>query len=154
MLSVRSIRDRVVAHLAGTLGVDVPAWNLSRHSFEAMERGATRDSADVAHLSYAVATPTTVWQMARQRDAIPHHAGTRLHVRWLYRLRVEDHDGDYSAALDAEALLLKAVLATPSDPQLRVQLDDGMTRRVLEAEAGAYLLGEIHFTVYHQVALS
>lgn len=154
MLSVRAIRTRVVAHLAESLGVAVPAWNLSRHSFEAMDRAATKDGADVAHMSYAVSTPSTLWAVGRQRREAPQHTHTKLHVRWLYRLRVEDHDGDYAEALDAEALLLKAVLATPSNPQLHVQLDDSVTRRVLPAETGPFLLGEIHFVVHHGTALS
>lgn len=151
LLSVREIRTRVLDHLAGTLGVGAPAWNLSRHSFEALERAGTLDSADVAHMSYAVHTPRTVWMAGRQRGAAPSQVGTDLHVRWLYRLRVEDYDGDYADALDAEARLLETVLATPTDPQLQVQIPegDGASRRTLSSETGPFLLGEIHFRVYH-----
>jgi hypothetical protein len=151
MLSARSLRTRVVENLANTLGVGPSAWCLSRHAFEAMDRAATMDAADVAHQSYAVHLPRTVWMRGRQRGGQLSHVATDLHVRWLYRLRVEDHDGDYADALDAEARLLETVMRTPSDPELHVDIPegDGASRRVLPAPTGPYLLGELHFRVMH-----
>lgn len=157
VLSVKAIRGRVLDHLAATLGPDAGApggaWSPSRHSFEGMTREAVRDAADVAHQSYAVATPSTMWAVGRQGRGRPQHTATKVHVRYLYRLRVEDYDGDYADALDAEIRLLHAVLSTPSDPQLAVQLDDGVSRRTLDAGTGPYLLGELHFVVHHPTAL-
>lgn len=154
MLTVRAIRDRVVAHLGTALGSAASPWHLSRRAYDEMDRGAARDPIDVAHQSYAVATPRTIIQAGRQRRDLPQHVGTQVHVRWLYRLRPEDHDGDYADALDAEAVLLRAVLATPPDPQLLVQLDEGPSRRTLAPDTGGYVLGEMHFVVYHGLALN
>lgn len=149
-LTIRQIRATVVDALGDALGALTPPWHLSRHGFRGMERAA-RDGADIAHLSYAVATPSTVLHAGRQRRDVPVHTGTALHVRWLYFLRPEDLDESYADALDAEALLLRAVLAVHDG--LQVQVTDGATRREIDV-GGTWVLGEIRFVVHHPHGLA
>lgn len=149
MLNPSDIHRRVQAAIAGALD----GWYPSRHSYEDLP--SVPDGAEVSHQSYAVALPSSEWQPGRQPRSRTEgqHTGTELRVRWLYRIRVEARDTDYRAALDAELALLRAILATGEDRELRVQLAGPASRRDLTSATGPMLLGELDFTVYHQIAL-
>ena len=154
MLTPRQIRDRILAHLASTLGVADPPWYLSAHAAEDMEDtvGRAREGALRMHLAYAIATPMTTWldgRSAGPRRRQGQAARTEILARWVHRLRVEDHDGDYSAALDAEMDLIRAILATPTDSAMILSLAGDTTRRVLRPPTGPVLLGDVRVSAHH-----
>lgn len=154
MLTPREIRDRILAQIAATLGAADPPWYLAAHAAEDMEDaiGRAREGALRMHLAYAVAVPSTTWldgRAAGPRRRQGQAARTEILVRWTHRLRVEDHDGDYAAALDAEMGLIRSILATPADSALILSLAGDTTRRVLRPATGPVLLGDVRVAAHH-----
>lgn len=149
MLSVAEVRDRIVRQLATLDG-----WYLSRHAAEAMRD--RMDSADIVHQSYAVSTPESAWMEGRQlrTPGAVQYTTTKVVVRWLYRIPVEDADGGYSLALDAEDVVRLAVLAVGTNPELSVRLDTATaaSREVLSPSSGPLMLGTLTFLVNHQLS--
>lgn len=76
---------------------------------------------------------------------------TRIGVRWLYALVIDDGTAPYRAALDAEADLITALLTPPQDGSPVRVLVDSATRAVLQ---DAWLSGEIRLSVTHHMPLS
>lgn len=150
MLTVSDVFDRVRDALGGLSG-----WYASAYPYEDMP--SVLDGADKSHQTYSVAVPSSVPLAGRQvlSASVGTQHRTDLRVRWLYRLRVGNRDDDLQAALTAEAVLRNAVLATAKNPQLRITLaPEGATRRELPASTGPMLLGEMHFHVFHSIALA
>lgn len=154
MLTVQAIRDRLRGQVALTLGVADPPWYLSAHAAEDMEDavGRAKDGALRLHRSYAIAAPSTTYGEGRSGGrgrAMGMAATTEILVRWLYRLRVEAHDEDYSDALAAEGDLLRTLLRTPTEPGLIIAVGGTATRRVLRPVSGPLLMGDLPIRVHH-----
>ena len=150
-MTATSLFSRVSTALAGLTG-----WYASRHGYE--DFASVPDGAELSHQSYSIALLATVPLAGRQRLSAS-EAGTLhrtdLRVRWLYRVRVEQRDTDYAAALAAEDTLRAAVLATRQSPALRISLGgDGAERRELPSSTGPMLLGELAFNVVHAIPLA
>ncbi len=123
-LTVRQIRDRISTGLRNAL--ESQGWRESRYPAELLGM----DSRDIRHLAFAVGLPSTT-PADGERQSTRNGATTkgaivasRVLVRWGYRLRADGEAADYSAMLDAEAVLVAAVLAIDKDPQLGLRLLD------------------------------
>ena len=145
--------DAIFARVQQALRTGLPAWLPSAHGYDEMPQ--VLDGADRAHRSWSVQLPVSAPQAGRQSRAPSQglHFLTAVDVRWLYRLRTEQRDTDYQAALVDEQLILHALCVTPTNAQLQLQLDGQITRRELPVSTGPMLLGEMHFSVPHQFAL-
>lgn len=152
-LTVRELRDRIANGLTTALGS--AGWTESRYPPELFGM----DTRDQRHLGFSVGVPaTTPAQLDRQNTRGGSTtkgtvAETEVIVRWGYRLRSDGVSVDYGLSLDAEAVLVAAVLAIDRDPQLALRLVS--LRRAVQTvlEEGDLVEGQIALTCLHRVPL-
>jgi len=78
-------------------------------------------------------------------------ATSRVAVRWLYAMTIDEGTASYRAALDAEAALITDLLTPPEDGSPVRVLVDSATRAVLQE---GWLSGEIRLSVTHHMPLT
>lgn len=144
-LSVSAVRQRVQLTIASALSGD--GWRPSRFVPELF----ARDSDQISPRMYSVGVQSTRPIGDRQRATVGTVVETMVVVRFAWRLRADAQVADYDAALDAEAEVLEAVMATPLT-DLHIRLDTIPQRRVFTD--GAWFLGELLFRAEHRLALS
>lgn len=149
-LTVREVRDRIAEGLTTHLGSS--GWTESR--FPAEKFGD--DTREQRHLAFSVEVPSTTTGPDRQntRGGSRSRASivqTRIVIRWGHLLTADGEARDYSAALDAEARLVDALLNhIDRNPELGLTLVS-LTRRSLED--GLLLEGQVTLDCLHILPL-
>ncbi len=146
-LSVKTVRQRVVAAITG--GAGLSSWREASDPYDVF--GAGGDGENRLHQSYAVGVPTTATLgKDRQRPADGTLSDTRVGVRWSLNVSALDQVASYDAGLDAEQLLLAAVLT--------IQQSEGLLLRFASSSrtvsTDGWMNGEIFFTARHQLPLA
>ncbi len=151
-LTVRSLRDRVAAGITEAIGAG--GWSESSFVFDLFPF----DSRAISHLAFAVGIPsTTVAPLDRQntrggaadRAAL---ATSPVIVRWSHTLRSDDQLVSYGEALDAEAVLIAAVLGVDRNPDLGIRLVR-VASRMVDGE-GTWFVGQLDFEAMHRLPLA
>ena len=134
------LRATVLAALEAVSG-----WTESRHAPELFGR----DSDNMMHKAFVVGVPETVphSREGRQVAAQGMYAESVVEVQWAYRLRGDAQSTDYSAALDAE-LVVVATVKGVADANVMVER---LSRR---AVAEGWVLGVSRFRVLHRYRLT
>lgn len=134
---------RISEHLLLALAnpTEAGAWRESRYPYG--QFGV--DSPEIEHHGFAIGQPRMTPDPGdRQQGHVL--ATTTLVIAWAHRLRAEAAVLDTRAALRAEAELIAAVKATPSNPRLKLDLFE-VTRR--PSRDGLVFVGETSWSVYH-----
>ena len=77
-------------------------------------------------------------------------ATTRISLRWVYQVSIDDGSDPYRAALDAEAdLITRAMTPAPDGSPVRVLVDSAQ-REITE---DAHVIGEVRLSVTHHMPL-
>lgn len=136
-----AIRSAVISAVDALTG-----WRESSFAPDLFGRDPDRNQ----HLSFAVSCPETTipTDRGRQRSTEGAFVSLTVIVQWAYRLRGDAQSADYSAALDAEADMVAAVLGISS---LHVVLVGPLSRR---AAAEGWILGTARFAVSHHYPLT
>lgn len=114
-----------------------------------------RDPGRWAHLSFAVTTPRTLFRSPVESSRLRRGTegglvDTTVLVRWVFRLRGDAMVADYDAALDAELVLMKALLGVAlTDLHLELVSAD----RPISPE-GEWLIGQVTLTAQHRLSLA
>lgn len=148
VLAVSALRQRVAAVVSALTSPS--QWRESSWAFDAFPA----DPGRFAHLTFAVGVPQSDFdelEGSRRRLTTGGLTGTDVVVRWVFRLKADGTAiASYDAALDAEAALVKALMAAS-----RTDLHLGVTRLSRRgAGDGEWLLCETALTAVHQYALS
>ena len=112
-----------------------------------------RDPASVLHKRYAVGCPRTTTVQDRQSLSDGAIVRTTIIVTYAHRVKPKDQQTSYDNALDAEADIIKAVMADSGTlTELQLSLVGVPTRQV--DTAGEWIVGEIEFSSLHVLALA
>lgn len=112
-----------------------------------------RDPASVLHKRYAVGCPRTTTVKDRQSLTDGAIVRTSVMVTYAHRVKPKDQQDSYDSALDAEAAIIKAVMADSGTlTELQLSLS-GVPRRQVDP-AGEWIVGEIEFSSLHVLALA
>ena len=112
-----------------------------------------RDPSSVLHLRYAVGCPRSTVVGGRQKGIDGALVRTTVAVTYAHRVKPKDQQSSYDAALDAEAEIIKAVMAdTGTLTELQISLAGVPSRQV--DPAGEWILSEIEFQSLHILALA
>jgi hypothetical protein len=152
VLKPSAIRQRIAAAIVDALGSSpTGAFTESRHPWDRFP--ATLDGREMQHHAFAVGVPTSgPWELDRQRAENGTPMTTQVSVRWSRVLRVQAVVSDYDAALDDEAELVAAIVATDRNPDMGIRFVRVETRAV--TPDGLAFLGELLFDVFHRYPLS
>lgn len=148
VVTVSALRSRLAAAMEAL--ATPAAWRESRWSFDLFPA----DPGQYAHLAFAVGTPTTlpttVMELVRhKRGAEGGQVTTQFQIAWTYRIRADRQVADYGAALDAEAVALKAITgASQVDAHFLVT---ELARRIVGD--GTWLLGTIRLDAIHRISI-
>ena len=143
-VAVSVVRARFDAALTGG------GWVRSRFAPELFGR----DTDQLLHKSYSVATPSTPLDIYDGRDRYRSEADatTTIEVRTAHRLRPDAASEDYDAALNHEAAALVVILDNVVKTYIHVR-PEGTTRRTV-TPAGDWLISLMTFTVHHPLTLT
>lgn len=143
--ALANIRQRVAAAIAA----NAPGWVESPWPYPLFPGP---EPAHILAQGYAVGLSDTRMETRdRQNLSVGGFAATTVAVRFSRLVTVQDQVGEYDAALDAELVLVAAIL---EDRDLAASLRlDGTVMREIVAEGSAYLC-ELRFTCRHQYPLA
>jgi hypothetical protein len=110
-----------------------------------------RDPRPDMHKTFAVALPAASVPLT-QRQSLTEGAYvvTAVEVSWAYQLRADGQVLDHGLALDAEALLIKALAAASKTSGVQWLLDGASRNTTTEG----WMLGVLRFRAIHRIALS
>lgn len=129
---------------AVTTAVDaLTGWSVSRFAPELFGR----DTDQLSHHSFAVAVSVSEPRDGRQSLSDGLLSVSTVDVHWAHRLRADAQSADYSAALDAEQDLVKAVVGVNTQHLLVQRLS-----RTSRPEG--WVSGTATFQAVHRYALS
>ncbi|HIA01386.1 MAG TPA: hypothetical protein EYN66_05675 [Myxococcales bacterium] len=143
--TVKSIRQRVQTAIDAVTG-----FSPSKHPYNVFGR----DPASVLHKRYAVGVPRTEPAAnRRQRGSVGAVCTTTIAVTYCIRVRPKDQVASYDESLDAEAEIIKAVMADTSALKADVGISfQGVVMREVDP-AGEWIIGELEFAALHVLAL-
>jgi len=149
-LAVSAVRQRIAAVVEAL--ASPAAWTESGWPYGAFP--AAEPGQD-AHLTFAVGVPSTsfathIETSRTTRAANGGAAHTDVRVAWLFALASDGEVSDVDGALDAEQLLITALVGTAHTSGLHVYVE-GATRQVVGD--GTYLLGEVRLATTHRIAI-
>ena len=142
-LALSTIRQRVATAIATTL----TTWQQASDPYDQFGAG----DGDRLHQSFAVGVPSSAVLVANDRQ-IPARGvsvDTRLGIRWAYNIGALNQIVDYDAGLDAEALVLAAVMTIHQGVDLHL-LYASSTRSV---DDQGWMFGEITIRAIHALPL-
>lgn len=109
-----------------------------------------RDPQPTMHLAFAVGMPTSaIPEGQRQRLSEGAFVDSSVSVRWAYRLRGDAQVADYAAALDQEALAIKAVCGASTADGVHYLLSNA----IRDDSTEGWILGTLTFRALHRIAL-
>jgi len=148
VIACSTVRQRLAAAVEA---LTVPApWRESRWNADDFPA----DPGTYAHLSFAIGAPILRWNSIM--ESVRHKRGAEgglvdgeYTVRWTYRLRADRQVGDFDAALDAEAVLIKAIAGAS---QVDCHIGQTQARRRVVGD-GTWMLGEVSVIATHRLAI-
>lgn len=145
-VSLKTVRQRVVTAIAGGTGLN--AWREASDPYD--QFGAGGDGENRLHQSFAVGVPTSsTMGKDRQRVADGTLSETRVGVRWSCNVAALNQVGSYDGGLDAEALILAAVMTIQRSEDMSIVYVT--SSRSVDSEG--WMSGELVFTARHQLPL-
>tara|TARA_R110000824_G_scaffold66827_5_gene173154 strand:+ start:2273 stop:2716 length:444 start_codon:yes stop_codon:yes gene_type:complete len=143
--TVKSIRQRVETAIDAVTG-----FSPSKHPYDVFGR----DPSSVLHKRFAVGVPSTLpVANRRQRTSVGAVCNTTIGVTYCTRVRPKDQVDSYDDSLDAEAEIIKAVMADTAALKVDASISfDGVVRREVDP-AGEWIIGDIEFTALHVLDL-
>lgn len=136
-----TVRSRIAASLEAVTG-----WRES--TFHPGLFG--RDPQPTMHKAFAVGMPTMALPDAqRQKLTEGAYVVSQVDVRTGHRIRADAQVADYAAALDEEALLIKAVVGTSTADGIHFLFDSAARDDSIEG----WTLGTLRFRAIHRIAL-
>ena len=143
-MDVSTIRSRLAASVEALSGWHESTWAPPQHL----------DTDHLLHHVFTIEPITTTVEPSetRQRASRGVYAETIVLVTWVHRITLDNQITSYAAALDAEADVVAAVLATddtPSDGGVHYLLDS-MSRDTSDS----WVVGKIRLRVVHQLGIS
>jgi len=143
-VAVTSIRQRIETAVDAVSG-----FSVAKHPYGVFGR----DPASTLHKRFAVGVPATNPTQSRQRATHGATVHTVAAVTYAFRLKPKDQVESYDAAIDAEAEIIKAVMAENATMWAGVSITFlSVTMREVDP-AGEWMIGEIEFSVLHPLAL-
>lgn len=140
-----TLRQRTAAALTAALAGS--GWQESSDSYDTFGAG----DGERLHLSFAVGVPSTVAVVGdRQIRTVGAWSTSRVGVKWAYNLSALDQVVSYDAGLEAEADVLKAVLAALTSIGVRLVYESG--NRAVDDQG--WMMGTIVFRAPHHLPLS
>lgn len=148
VIAVSALRQRIAAAVEA---LTLPAaWRESRWSFDLFPS----DPGQYAHLAFAVGVARTA--PAAAQEMIRHKRGaegalvtSEISIAWTYRLRGDRQVADYDSALDAEAVLIRAITGASQVDAHLIPVEMG--RRVVGD--GSWLLGTMRLDAVHRLQI-
>jgi hypothetical protein len=148
VIAVSALRQRLAAAVEALTSPS--PWRESRWSFDLFPS----DPGQYAHLAFAVGAQTTAPDAPQ--EMIRHKRGadgalvtTSIAIAWTYRLRADRQVADYDAALDAEAVLVRAITGAS---QVDVHFIPTELRRRVVGD-GAWMFGTVSVDAVHRLQI-
>jgi hypothetical protein len=148
VIAVSTLRQRLAAAVEA---LTLPApWRESRWNADDFPA----DPGTYAHLAFAVSAPitryTSIMESYRhKRGADGALVDSEFAVRWTFRLRADRQVADFDAALDAEAVLIKAISGASL---VDAHIGQTQARRRVVGD-GTWMLGELAVIATHRLPL-
>tara|TARA_R110001592_G_scaffold357740_1_gene661415 strand:- start:56 stop:499 length:444 start_codon:yes stop_codon:yes gene_type:complete len=139
--TIKSLRQRVETAIDAVTG-----FTPAKHPYNVFGR----DPASVLHKRFAVGVPRTEpVPNRRQKTADGAVCNTALGVTYCIRVKPKDQVASYDESLDAEAEIIKAVMAESTALRADASISfAGVVMREVDP-AGEWIIGEIEFTALH-----
>lgn len=143
--TVKSLRQRVETAIDAVTG-----FSVAKHPYNVFGR----DPSSVLHKRFAVGVPRTEpVPNRRQRKTDGAVCQTLIGVTYCIRVRPKDQVASYDDSLDAEAEIIKAVMANTSTLAADASITfSGVVMREVDP-VGEWIIGEIEFTALHVLDL-
>jgi len=143
--TIKSLRQRVETAIDAVSG-----WSVAKHPYNVFGR----DPSSVLDHRFAVGCPRTDATPARrQRTAQGAVCNTVIAVTYAARIRPKDQVASYDDSLDAEAEIIKAVMADTVALKTDASISfNGATMREVDP-AGEWIISELEFSALHVLAL-
>ncbi len=148
VIAVSALRQRLAAAVEALTSPS--PWRESRWNADDFPA----DPGTYSHLAFAVAVPITRYSSIMEsyrhkRGAEGGLVDTEFSIRWLFRIRADRQVADTDAALDAEAVLIKAIAGTSL---VDAHIGQTQARRRFVGD-GTWLLGELSVIATHRLAI-
>ena len=143
--TLKSLRQRVETAIDAVTG-----FSPAKHPYNVFGR----DPSSVLHRRFAVGVPRTEpVPNRRQRTDVGAVVNTLIGVTYCMRVRPKDQVASYDDSLDAEAEIIKAVMADSAALKADAVISfAGVSIREVDP-AGEWIIGEVEFTALHTLAL-
>ena len=143
--TLKSLRQRVETAIDAVTG-----FSVSKHPHNVF----ARDPSSVLHKRFAVGVPTTTAvPNRRQRATDGAVCNTVISVTYCMRVKPKDQVASFDEALDAEAAIVKAVMAETTALRADASISfSGVSMRDVDP-AGEWIIGEIEFNALHVLDL-
>ena len=143
--ALKSLRQRVETAIDAVTG-----FSVSKHPYNVF----ARDPSSVLHQRFAVGVPTTTAvPNSRQRTTDGAVCNTVIAVTYCMRVKPKDQVASLDEALDAEAAIVKAVMAETAALRADASISfSGVSMRDVDP-AGEWIIGEIEFNALHVLDL-
>ena len=143
--TLKSLRQRVDTAIDAVTG-----FSPAKHPYNVFGR----DPSSVLHKRYAVGVPRTeAVANRRQKTDVGAVVNTLIAVTYCMRVRPKDQVASYDDSLDAEAEIIKAVMADTAALKADAVISfSGVSMREVDP-AGEWIIGEVEFTALHTLAL-
>lgn len=147
-LAVSAIRQRVAAAIASALGtIGDTSWQEASDPYDQFGAG----DGDRLHRSYAVGVPATS-TLGNDRQVLARGVPceTTVRIRWAFNLSALDQVVSYDAGLDAEQLVLVAVMAIHQGMDLHLMY--ASSSRSVDDQG--WMMGDITVRAIHALPLT
>lgn len=143
--TVKSLRQRVETAIDAVTG-----FTVAKHPYNVFGR----DPSSVLHKRFAVGVPRTEpVANRRQKTDVGAVCNTLIAVTYCMRVRPKDQVASYDESLDAEAEIIKAVMADTTALKTGASISfSGVAMREVDP-AGEWIIGEVEFTALHSLDL-
>ena len=143
--TIKSLRQRVETAIDAVAG-----WSVAKHPYNVFGR----DPSSVLDHRFAVGCPNTLPVPGRrQKTAQGAVCNTVIAVTYAFRIRPKDQVASYDDSLDAEAEIIKAVMADTVALKTDASISfTGATSREVQP-AGEWIVSDLEFSALHVLAL-